>query len=85
LKVLASLRLSRVQIEMNQLDAALSTLSNVTNDAFSAEVSELKGDVYQKQGKFDDARLAYSNALEKNANNPLLQMKLDNLSVSAAQ
>ena len=39
----------------------------------------------QKQGKFDDARLAYSNALEKNANNPLLQMKLDNLSVSAAQ
>ncbi len=85
LKVLASLRLSRVQIEMNQLDAALSTLSNVTNDAFAAEVSELKGDVYQKQGKFDDARLAYSNALEKNANNPLLQMKLDNLSVSAAQ
>ena len=85
LKVLASLRLSRVQIEMNQLDAALSTLSNVTNDAFSAEVSELKGDVYQKQGKFDDARLAYSNALEKNANNPLLQMKLDNLSVSASQ
>ena len=85
LKVLASLRLSRVQIEMNQLDAALSTLSNVTNDAFSAEISELKGDVYQKQGKFDDARLAYSNALEKNANNPLLQMKLDNLSVSASQ
>jgi len=85
LKVLASLRLSRVQIEMNQLDAALSTLSNVTNDAFAAEVSELKCDVYQKQGKFDDARLAYSNALEKNANNPLLQMKLDNLSVSAAQ
>ncbi|WP_338518188.1 YfgM family protein [Alteromonas gracilis] len=84
LKALASLRLARVQIEMNQLDAALSTLSNVTNDAFSSEASELKGDVYQKQNKFDDARLAYSSALEKNANNPLLQMKLDNLSVAAA-
>lgn len=85
MKAVASLRLSRVQIEMNQLDAALSTLGNVTNDAFSAEVSELKGDVYAKQSKFDDARLAYSSALEKNANNPLLQMKLDNLSVAAGQ
>lgn len=85
IKAVASLRLSRVQIEMNQLDAALSTLGNVTNDAFSAEVSELKGDVYAKQSKFDDARLAYSSALEKNANNPLLQMKLDNLSVAAGQ
>ncbi|MEL7295908.1 MAG: tetratricopeptide repeat protein [Pseudomonadota bacterium] len=85
LKALASLRLARVQIEMNQLDAALSTVSNVTNDAFAAEVSEIKGDVYQKQNKFDDARLAYSSALEKNANNPLLQMKLDNLSVATGQ
>lgn len=84
LKALASLRLARVQIEMNQLDAALSTLSNVTNNAFSSEVSELKGDVFLKQNKFDDARLAYSSALENNANNPLLQMKLDNLSVAAA-
>ena len=85
MKELASLRLANVQIEMNQLDAALSTLGNVSNDAFSAQVSELKGDVYQLQGKFDDARLAYSSALEKNANNPLLQMKLDNLAVAAAQ
>ena len=85
LKALASLRLARVQIEMNQLDAALSTVSNVTNDTFAAEVSEIKGDVYQKQNKFDDARLAYSSALEKNANNPLLQMKLDNLSVATGQ
>ena len=51
----------------------------------AAEVSEIKGDVYQKQNKFDDARLAYSSALEKNANNPLLQMKLDNLSVATGQ
>ncbi len=85
LKALAATRLARVQIEMNQLDAALSTLSNITIDAFAAEVSELKGDVFQQQKKYDDARLAYSNALEKNANNPLLQMKLDNLSVAAAQ
>ncbi|NDV92767.1 tetratricopeptide repeat protein [Alteromonas sp. 345S023] len=85
LKALAAIRLTRVQIEMNQLDAALSTLGTISNEAFSAEVSELKGDVYQQQSKFDDARLAYSSALEKNANNPLLQMKLDNLAVAAGQ
>ena len=85
LKELASLRLARVQIEMNQLDAALSTLNNVASEAFGAEVSELKGDVYMKQQKFDDARLAYSGALEKSANNPLLKMKLDNLAVAISQ
>lgn len=85
LKELAALRLARVQIEMNQLDAALSTLNDVTSEAFGAEVSELKGDVYLNQQKFDDARLAYSGALEKNANNPLLKMKLDNLAVAASQ
>lgn len=82
LKSLASVRLARVQIEMNQLDAALSTLGNIESDAFSAEVSELKGDVYQLQNKIDDARLAYSAALEENANNPLLQMKIDNLAIA---
>lgn len=85
MKELASVRLARVQIEMNQLDAALSTLGTVANEAFSAQVSELKGDIYKQQGKFDEARLAYSSALEENANNPLLQMKLDNLAVEAAQ
>ncbi|WP_421131991.1 YfgM family protein [Alteromonas sp. A079] len=82
LKSLAGVRLARVQIEMNQLDAALSTLGNIESDAFSAEVSELKGDVFQLQNKIDDARLAYSAALEKNANNPLLQMKVDNLAIA---
>jgi predicted negative regulator of RcsB-dependent stress response len=82
LKSLAAVRLARVQIEMNQLDAALSTLGNIESEAFSAEVSELKGDVYQLQNKIDDARLAYSAALEENANNPLLQMKIDNLAIA---
>ncbi len=85
LKGVAALRLSRVQIELNQLENALSTLSTITDTSFDAEVSELKGDVYVRQSKFDDARLAYASALENNANNRLLQMKLDNLAVAAGQ
>lgn len=83
LKSISGIRLARVQLEMNQLDAALSTLNDINDDAFAAQVAEVKGDVYVRQNKMDDARMAYTSALEKNANNPLLQMKLDNLAVAA--
>lgn len=79
----ASLRLARVQLEMNQPDAALSTLGAIKDDAFSAQIEELKGDAYVSQAQFDMAREAYTAALEKSTNNRLLQMKLDNLSVAA--
>ena len=84
LRSMAGIRLARVQMEMNQLDAALSTLSDIQDDAFSGQIAEVKGDIYVHQEKFDDAREAYTLALEDNANNPLLRMKLDNLAVAAA-
>ncbi|MEW9798913.1 YfgM family protein [Alteromonas sp. CYL-A6] len=83
LKTMAGVRLARVQMEMNQLDGALSTLDSLSNPAFEAQIAEVKGDVYVRQEKFDEARQAYTLALEKNANNPLLRMKLDNLAVAA--
>lgn len=84
LRSMAGIRLARVQMEMNQFDAALSTLSDIQDDAFSAQIAEVKGDIYVRQEKFDDAREAYTLALEENANNPMLRMKLDNLAVAAA-
>ena len=80
---IANLRLARVQIEMQTLDQALATLDKVTDEAFSAQVQESKGDVYVQQQLFDKARAAYSGALEKNADNSMVKMKLDNLAVSA--
>ena len=79
----ANLRLARIQLEMSELEQALSTLDKVTDEAFTAQVQELKGDVYLQQELFDKARASYSAALEKNENNPLLKMKLDNLAVAA--
>ena len=84
LRSMAGIRLARVQMEMNQLDAALSTLSDIQDDAFSGQIAAVKGDIYVRQEKFDDAREAYTLALEENANNPLLRMKLDDLAVAAA-
>lgn len=80
---IANIRLARVQIELEQLDQALATLALVTDEAFSSQVQESKGDVYVRQQLFDKARAAYSAALEKNATNNVLKMKLDNLAVTA--
>ncbi|NVK58218.1 MAG: tetratricopeptide repeat protein [Alteromonadaceae bacterium] len=83
LQQVATVRLARVQLAQEKYEQALTTIETVTNEAFSAQVEEIKGDIFSAQGNFDKARMAYSTALEKNMNNRLLQLKLDNLAVSA--
>ncbi|MBU3021814.1 tetratricopeptide repeat protein [Aestuariibacter sp. A3R04] len=84
LATMAGIRLARVQIELGEVSDALNTLSALNDNAFAAKISEVKGDAYVAQEKFDDARLAYSQALEKAAGNVLLEMKLDNLPALAS-
>jgi predicted negative regulator of RcsB-dependent stress response len=79
IKAIASLRLARVQIELGQLEEALKSAELVVDEAFLGQVQEVKGDVYLAQQLFDKARAAYSSALEKNSNDRVLKMKLDNL------
>ncbi|GGF75085.1 YfgM family protein [Alteromonas lipolytica] len=83
LKQVAKVRLARVQLAQQQPEKALSTIESVKDEAFTAQVEEIKGDIFAAQGNFDKARIAYSSALEKDINNRLLQMKLDNLAVTA--
>ncbi len=83
LQSVANLRLARVQIEQTSFDTALTTLAKVTDAAFGSQVEEYKGDVFVQQQLFDKARAAYSAALEKNENNNVVKMKLDNLAVAA--
>lgn len=86
LKSLILVRQARVQVQLEQYDTALSTLASVTNEAFSAAASELKGDVYLAQGNADKARAEYQAAADKGGleGNALLKMKLDDLAVSTA-
>jgi predicted negative regulator of RcsB-dependent stress response len=79
IKSVANIRLSRIYKQEENYDQALSTLASVEQVAFSAQVNEIKGDVYQAQGNFDKARAAYSASIEDKENNTLVQMKLDNL------
>lgn len=81
IKAIATVRLARVQVQMAEYDQALATIGATLPAAFKAEVEELKGDVYLKQGKKELARNAYQAAVDADglATNPSLQIKLDDL------
>jgi len=84
IKAIATLRLARVQVQLEQFDKALATLSATLPESFKAQVEEVKGDTYLKQGKPELARNAYQAAIDASgeAGNPVLQMKLDDLAES---
>jgi predicted negative regulator of RcsB-dependent stress response len=81
IKAIATLRLARVQIQLEKVDAALVTLSNPLPKSFKSSIEEVKGDAYLLQGKKELARTAYQEAIAATAGqaNQVLQMKLDDL------
>ncbi|MBM7073720.1 hypothetical protein SOPP22_10190 [Shewanella sp. OPT22] len=81
LEEVATMRLARVQAELGKTSEALTTLSQVTSDSFAAQRDELKGDLFVRQGDLAQAKDAYEAAMGsgENAANPVLKMKLDNL------
>jgi len=84
-KLVAQLRLARVLMMKGQLDDALVLINSVNTGAQSAAFDEVKGDIFVSLGQLDEARAAYSKALNANDNNggakPIVKMKYDNLAV----
>ncbi|MBY5992831.1 YfgM family protein [Ferrimonas balearica] len=80
-KPMVQLRLARVQLAQEKLDAAEGTLAQVQSEAFAAQREELKGDILVKKGDTEGARAAYEAALAAGGaqTSPALQMKLDDL------
>ncbi len=80
IRVLATTRLARVLATDKQYDAAIALLAPLDASGFEPTVEELKGDVYQAQGKIDDARKAYqaaSKALQaRDERSPVLELKM---------
>jgi predicted negative regulator of RcsB-dependent stress response len=85
LKAIAITRLARIQVATESFDDALTTLNAPLPEAFSANVAELKGDIFTAQGDKDKARSAYQTAVDAGGltSNPLLQIKLDDLAVTS--
>jgi len=84
---IARLRLARVLLAQEESGQALTLLGQTDPEPFASAYQELRGDIYQAQGKVDEAREAYQRALDllADAGNPrLLQMKLDELGDGSA-
>lgn len=76
---LVRLRLARVQLELDQGDAALDTLSEVRSIGLRSQVQELKGDIHMLRDERAEAHEAYVAALAEmgqGAQRPLLEMKV---------
>ena len=77
---IAQLRLARVEAEQDNVEAALAVLDKVNDEAFVAQVEEVRGDIYASQNMIEKAKQAYDAALHANEANQLVKMKRDNLS-----
>ncbi len=78
------LRLARVLWAQGKHDAALERLANPPA-GFDGLFAELRGDILAEQGDLVAARKAYETAVESDAGNGLLQMKLDSLPANAEE
>jgi predicted negative regulator of RcsB-dependent stress response len=80
---LARLRLAGVLLDEKNYAEALKLLDVPHDSAFDSMYSDVKGDVLVAQGKADEARAAYTVALDKlpkdNAVRPIIEMKRDAL------
>jgi len=80
MSALASIRLARVLIAQEQLDAALNLVKKPLPEAYSGFAAELEGDILAEQGNTEEARAAYERALQAGESlTPALQMKLNSL------
>lgn len=88
LALLARVRLAGVLLDSKQLDQALLALNIDVPAAQATLVLDRRGDVLQAQGKHEEARAAYAEALAKaDAQHPLraiIQLKLDSLPAAAS-
>lgn len=78
---IAALRLARIQVAQDQLDAAEKTLRTLDGSpAFAGEAAAVRGDIAAKRGDSAAARTAYEEAIEKgSALSQIIRLKIDNL------
>jgi predicted negative regulator of RcsB-dependent stress response len=79
----ARVRLAAIQLEQKKYDEALRTLDGNKDPGFVPLAADMRGDVMLAQGRLDEARAAYKQAIEKaDARNPvkgIAQTKLNAL------
>jgi len=88
LKAIAKLRLAKVLLAQQQVDAALAQLGGEVPESFRSSYAVVRGDAYAQKGDVAAARTAYQTALDDqelaSQLRSLVQMKIDNLGLVAA-
>ncbi len=89
-RVLATTRLARVLAADKKFDEAQALLAKESDAGFKPTVEELRGDIYQSQGKIPEAQKAYLAAVEAlqardDERRPLLEMKMADVGVAAPE
>ena len=85
LREVARLRLARLLFNEGKLDEASGFVAEASQQQFAGEYAELRGDIALARGDAAEARKAYGEALAGNVGNePLVQMKLDDLATGEA-
>lgn len=88
LKALATINLARAKLGQNEADAALKLVDGLPKGDYTSIAAELRGDIFVKLSRNDDARAAYQDALShldaQAPNRSFVQMKLDNLATASA-
>ena len=80
IRELGRLRLGRLLLDMQELDALQSLLGHQASAAFAGEFAALRGDYERARGNEDAAREAYQEALVKGVEDEeLLRMKMTDL------
>lgn len=82
LQAIINLRLARIQLSLQQMDAALSSLDKIKGTGFKSLVADIKGDIYSSKGDKSSARTAWEQGIVADASPALkqmMQMKLNNL------
>lgn len=84
LKLVVLARIARLQIQMGQPDAAITTLAGTTTGAFAARFAELRGDALLAKGDRAGALKAYREAQASGLAAPgdLLALKINDLTRS---
>ena len=85
LQHLSRLRLLQLMLETKQYEQGLKLIAEVDPakvEGFSASYDELQGDLYLGLERYDEARSAYQSAIRSGQASPLVQFKLDDLTVA---
>lgn len=82
MKDLYRYRLAVALYESDDYVASMAELNQITTKSYTGLVKSLQGDIYVKEGRFDNAKTVYTEAFEI-LQSPMIQRKINQLSTGA--